>query len=428
MGLFSRTPPSTLPPEILGSVRTMQDDLDGKAPTPQSVKESSLSVSGSASPFKFESSPALKNMSPVNENGLTSPITVTNTDKSHAVPDPKDSSPFLQSNSATEPSSEAGDGSLALDPLPPKPTPSEKPAPTKFFSTMNPSAVPISFSKEAPRGQTASFVSENVTLGSDDPVYASEVTVKKKSGILLAGIILLVIAVVAGGAFAYFSFFAKKPPVASDMPAKKSVNETLPPVTSDVAPSIDAPFSLSSPNYLSIDVETITAEQFRGMLSLKEKLLESNHIVDTPIEFFVTDKNNTPVAFARFATLMGITFPEAVMGQIDEAFSLYLYSDGHVARVGLSLSLKDKDLLHDAVMKGESAIPFALQALYLDPTVTKIATPVFKSGTYKTYSTRYFNIGSSGLSNDYTFTEKHWVIGTSANAFRKILDTFGSSL
>jgi hypothetical protein len=296
-----------------------------------------------------------------------------------------------------------------------------------MYSTLDPKLAPVNFSSD-PVKNKPSFVSENVTLGSEDPVYAPEASAKKKSLVLMAGIILLVLALVAGGAFAYFTFVAKKP----------STSPVTPPVTTDTAlplspadtPQIEkeSPFTLSSPNYLPIDVETVTAGEFRALLAGKEELLEENKITDTAVEFFITDKNNNPVAFARFAKLLGMSFPQAVMDQVDESFSLYLYSDGRVARVGLSLSIKNKDLLSKAVMSAEPAIPFALQALYLDPSVTKIATPTWKGGAYKSYSTRYFNIAPTGLSNDYTLTEKHWVIGTSANAFRKILDTFGTAL
>lgn len=425
MGFFSSKSSSSLPPEILTAVHTMQDDLDGKSPKPLLAKPSSVASSGSASPFIFSASPALKNMAPVNENGLTSTITITGTDTSHALPDPKASSPFMQASPDEHAPTVADVSPLALDPLPIPPAPPERPAPTKLFSTMDPKLVPVSFSKDTAPGN-ASFVSENVTLGSDDPVYAAPVTLKKNNNVLIVGVILLVLAVLAGGAFAYFSFIAKKPTISTPSPV-----DTIPTPseTSDTPDTTsDGPFTLSSPNYLSIDVETVTPEQFRALLSAKEKLLESNKITNSAVEFFVTDKNNNPVAFARFVTLMGMKFPQAIMDQLDETFSLYLFSDGQVARVGLALSVKNKDLLSHAVTSGENAIPFALQALYLDPAVTKIATPVWKGGTYKSYPTRYFNIAATGLSNDYTITEKHWVIGTSANAFRKIMDTFGSSL
>ncbi len=429
MGLFSSKSASSLPQDILAAVHTMKDDLDGKAPTPQVVKASSVAASGSASPFVFAAAPALKNLEPVNENGLTSKITITGTDASNAIPDPKASSPFMQSDEAVASGATESPSPLALDVLPTPPTPPEKPPVTKLYSTLDPKLAPVTFAPDPPK-KAPSFVSENVTLGSDDPVYVPEISVKQKSHVLMAGVILLVLALVAGGAFAYFTLVMKKP-IASDPTSEpmKTDNSAADGKPSDILPvDTNMPFTLSSPNYLSIDVETVTAEQFRSLLATKEKLLEENKITDTAVEFFITDKNNTPVAFARFAKLLGMTFPQAVMDQIDESFSLYLYSDGKVARVGLSLSLKNKDLLSKAVTSGESALPFALQALYLDPSVTKIATPVWKSGTYKSYSTRYCNIAPTGLSNDYAFTDKHWIIGTSASAFRKILDTFGTAL
>lgn len=429
MGFFSSKSTSSLPNDILAAVHTMKDDLDGKTPTPQVVKASSVAASGSASPFVFSAAPALKNMAPVNENGLASTITITATDTTNARPDPKESSPFLHEGMEDGAvGMENAVSPLALDVLPTPPAPPEKPPLTKLYSTLDPKLAPISFAPDAPKKAT-SFVSENVTLGSDDPVYAPEVSVKKKSHVLMAGVILLVLALVAGGAFAYFTFVAKKPTTPEPSPAP-TTDTSLPESPADMSQSDtkDIPFTLSSPNYLPIDVETVTAEQFRALLSAKEKLLEENQITDKAVEFFVTDKNNNPVAFARFAKLLGMTFPQPVMDQIDESFSLYLYSDGTVARVGLSLSVKNKEALSRAVTSGEPALPFALQALYLDPSVTKIATPVWKNGTYKSYSTRYCNIAPTGLSNDYTVTDKHWVIGTSANVFRKILDTFGTAL
>ncbi len=427
MGLFSSKSASSLPKEILAAVHTMKDDLDGKTPTPQVVKASSVVASGSASPFVFSAAPALKNLSPVNQNGLSSTITVTSTDTSNATPDPRGSSPFMQKDGGTALAGAEGVSPLALDALPTPPPPPAKPPLTKLYSSLDPKLAPVTFAPD-PVKNKPSFVSENVTLGSDDPVYAPAARANKKHHVLMVGVILLVLALVAGGAFAYFTFVAKKPSTALVSPPP-TVDMALPESPADM-PQMEkeGPFTLSSPNYLPIDVETVTAEQFRALLLAKEQLLEENRITDAAVEFFITDKNNNPVAFARFAKLLGMSFPQAVMDQIDESFSLYLYSDGSVARVGLSLSIKNKELLSKAMTSGESALPFALQALYLDPSVTKIATPTWKSGTYRSYSTRYFNIAPTGLSNDYTLTEKHWIIGTSANAFRKILDTFGTAL
>jgi hypothetical protein len=425
MGWFSRKQKSSLPAEVLDAVHTMQDDLDGKKRVVPSLSASSLPVGDSASPFAFAAAPAMKNKIPVNENGLTSPITVTKTDTSAALPDPRSSSPFMQAEGADMAGEQSEDVSrpLALEPKEVSSTPP--------LSPVAPSTVKPFVREGAPVGST-SF--SQASQGGDAPVYAASDTTKKNSHIFMVGMTLLVLALLAGGAFAYFSLFAKKPAM-SDAPASvPEASSTDESAKADMgnqdAPGNDMniPFTLSSPNYLPIDVETVTDEQFRSILASKEKLMQSNNMTDVAVEFFVTDTNNNPIAFARFATLMGIVFPQAVMDQIDESFSLYLYNDGQVARAALALSMKNKDALEQAVKKDESALPFALQALYLDPSVTKITAGTFKSGSYASHATRYFNIGTSGLSNDYAFTAKHWVIGTSAKAFRKILDAFGESL
>lgn len=406
MGLFSSKPASSLPPEVLASVHTMQDDLDGKAPSSQKSTGSVLPGTENASPFVFSASPAMKNMTPVNENGLTSPITITKTDSSEAIPDSKDSSPFLSSN--------------------PDQTASAVESPTASLESKP--AAPL-FSQEKPV-RNPSFVSENVTLGADQPSYFLEQDVHKKKGIFIVGVILLLLALLAGGVFAYLSFFAKKTDVplpAVEMPIQE-VTEIAPVSETPVDGSSTGPFTFSSPNYLSIDVETVTTEQLRTILLEKQALLDGSGVTDTVVEFFITDRGNNPIAFVRFATLMGIPLPQAVMSELDESFSLYLYNDNHTPRIGFALSMKNKDALKSVVKKDESAIAFALQSVYFDPSVKQITAGTFKDGSYKTYETRYFNIGSSGLSNDYTFTEKHWVIGTSQSAFRKILDIFGTAL
>ena len=183
MGLFNSKPVSLLPPEVLASVHTMQDDIDGKAPSSQKSTGSVLPGTENASPFVFSASPAMKNMTPVNENGLTSPITITSTDSSEAIPDSKDSSPFLSSN----PEQAVPPMESSVPPMESKPAES-------------------GFSKERPAGNP-SFVSENVTLGADQPSYFPESDPQKKKGIFIVGVILLILALLAGGVFAYFSFF-----------------------------------------------------------------------------------------------------------------------------------------------------------------------------------------------------------------------------
>lgn len=406
MGLFSSKPASSLPPEALASVHTMQDDLDGKTSPSQKSTGSVLPGTENASPFVFSASPAMKNMAPVNENGLTSPITITKTDSSKAIPDPKDSSPFLSSG-------------------PEQPVPPMDPS----AASMESKPAERVFSKEKPAG-SQSFVSENVTLGADQPSYFPESDRQKKKGIFIIGVILLVLALLAGGVFAYFSFFAKKTDVplpVAEMPTQETA-EIAPASETPIDGASAGPFTFSSPNYLSIDVETITTERLRTILLEKQALLDESGATDAVVEFFITDQSNNPIAFVRFATLMGIPLPQTVMSELDESFSLYLYNDNHTPRIGFALSVKNKDVLKAAVKKDESAIAFALQSVYFDPSVKQITAGTFKDGSYKTYETRYFNIGSSGLSNDYTFTERHWVIGTSQNAFRKILDIFGTAL
>ncbi len=421
MGIFGNKSSngSDLPSEILDSVNTMQDDLDvlaGKKAPKQNV-QAKAAVSR---PGIFNDNPALRNTPPATRNGLTSPVVVTAVDRSGARPDPRESSPFLleKEENLSEPTrKDSTENPLKLDTLPPKP-----------ISSIPPSTLPIA--PDAFPGNGGMRPKKELPF-SGKPVFQEKPAEKSGKGLLIAGLVLLFVALLAGGAFAYF-FFSSKSTEEPNMQAQEMTpTETALPQSeqSSEAPNVSTPFSLSSPNYLSVDVETITPEAFRGLLLEKSELLRVSGIAQ-PVEFFVTDKNNNPVAFARFASLMKISLSQAVLDQIEESFSLYLFLDDGVARAGLTVSFKNKDLLKQAIEKSESEIPFALQAIYLNHSPkAKISTGKFSSGSHNGFEIRYFNItGGEGLSVDYALLGKKWAIGTSKNTLRSIIDTFGPSL
>lgn len=418
MGIFGNksSDGSNLPSEILDAVNTMQDDLDvlaGKKAPKQNIQ----TKAAANRPGIFNDNPALRNTSPATRNGLTSPVVVTSVDRSEARPDPRESSPFLLGGeeNPNKPDEKHQENPLKLD-TSPRPNVSVPPA-----------TLPIA---------------GNTTLGNGvmrpgdlpltgKPVFQEKPVEKEKKGMFIAGIILLSVALLAGGVFAYFFLSSKNTSEESEQVPQPIQSEEISSQEEEVVEKVDnnIPFSLSSPNYLSIDMETVTPESFRALLIEKSEILRANTI-GQPVEFFITDRNNNPVAFARLASILKISLSPAILDQLEESFSVYLYTDEGVARVGLSVSFQDKSVLRQAVEKSESEIPFALQAIYLNHSPkAKISTGKFSSSMHNGTSVRYFNItGGEGLSVDYAFLEKHWVIGTSKNTLRSILDTFGSSL
>lgn len=226
-----------------------------------------------------------------------------------------------------------------------------------------------------------------------------------------------VVALIAGGITWYFL----RSPSEEAAISVGFVDET--PVT-PVAPEtpVDkAPYAADTPNYLTIDTETVTPESLGTLLSQAgTKMLAANMI--GPVEFLPTDKNNNPIAFSRFAYLMNIELSEELLASLGESFSLYIYNDNKKARIGLVLLLKDPAKAGKLITSQESALPLLFRTV-LYQGVSLARGLEFRSGAYKTMQVRFVNVDATqGLSFDYVLRGNEWFIGTSKDTLRMILD------
>lgn len=199
------------------------------------------------------------------------------------------------------------------------------------------------------------------------------------------------------------------------------VDETpVTPVTPET-PVDKAPYAADTPNYLTIDTETVTPESLGTLLSQAgTKMLAANMI--GPVEFLLTDKNNNPIAFSRFAYLMNIELSEELLASLGESFSLYIYNDNKKARIGLALLLKDSAKAGKLITSQESALPLLFRTV-LYQGVSLARGIEFRSGAYKTMQVRFVNVDATqGLSFDYVLRGNEWFIGTSKDTLRMILD------
>lgn len=201
-------------------------------------------------------------------------------------------------------------------------------------------------------------------------------------------------------------------------------SETPPQVNIEVDPVIvveEPPYAVENPNYLTFDTETVTVAGFQELLKqASARMREAN--MGQPVEFYLTDKNNNPVAFSRFAYLMNIEAKSEFLAQFDEKFSLFLYNDAGQARIGLMLSPLPAAIAALFEAQKEGSIPAAFGALlYEGIIVPKDVT--FRSGTYQEQTVRYVNIDASkNISFDHAVTKTKWFIGTSKDTLRAMLD------
>ena len=181
------------------------------------------------------------------------------------------------------------------------------------------------------------------------------------------------------------------------------------------------PFSLDKANYLLLDTESATPESIKQVLDQAGKTLMQAEIA-APVEFLLTDKNNNPLAFSRLAYLEKIALPADLLSALDEPFSVFLYSDQGMIRIGLMLTLKDAASGGALIKNNEATLPLSFQNLFYGNVVAP-RKAVFRTGVYGAQAIRYVNIVlDKNISFDYVLEEKQWLIGNSKDTVRVLLD------
>lgn len=275
-------------------------------------------------------------------------------------------------------------------------------------------------------GQAQSFsqsspVSNEIQKGKSEEkkiVFQDNPSVSSQKSWWALSFFLLVLLSALGGAYYYFYIYSVKLNDSTDHSGLQSVSTPVAP--EDEKPAFE--FSLVSPNYLSVNVETVSAGEFRAQLEGIGGKMKSAHIA-TPVEFFVTDQTNTPIAFSRFVVLIGLKLPANVVSMTEEKFSLFLFNDQDRTRIGLRISLKGNRATGEVLKKAETDFPSIFQNFFLGSKVIPQKKYVFKESLYNDMKIRYVNISEADiLSLDYSVDGNSWLVGTSKNTLRAIWD------
>ncbi|MDD5083882.1 MAG: hypothetical protein PHT88_02995 [Candidatus Moranbacteria bacterium] len=251
------------------------------------------------------------------------------------------------------------------------------------------------------------------------PVSTSNISIQPQtsssSKIIIPAIILVVLVSIGG---IYYFITTRETPTEAP-----SIEEQI--VTKD-SHAIDEQemltlFSTETPNYLPIDANNSTPQTLQTTLLQTAKQVAALNSA-TPIEFIITDTNNTPIPFASFAQLSGIQLSQATLAALSENFSLFIYTSDQTPRIGLSIEFRDKNAIQAAMKQDEATLVQGLSPLFLNDTPTK-TTATFSNGIYKNISLRYNNIHpETGLSVDYATTTTYLIIGTSMKTHHALLD------
>lgn len=344
--------------------------------------------------MKDDLNPSLKSVKPATETLGDSPFGVQPTKKSE-IPASTPSNPFIEKNTVPK-----KDGVLESQP----------------------SAAPSRENKNA---------SENYNFSTKEKIYADNGSPHKKSslsfGILIMTISLLVLLVLGGGA--YYLWTTKTSPSTniSETDDFDTISEETPdenPADSElisISP-ISEKYSSEKPNYLSLDVETMTAEEIKVFFSETAKEVSTLQ-TKTPYEFIITDSNNNPLAFTIFTTLANINISPSILSGLNEKFSFFIHDDEGKNRTGIAIDIKNESTVLSELKNEETkTLIDSLSFLFLyEPYLSKKAD--FIPAVYNNVNSRYLNLDEGNtLSVDYGIYENRLIIGTSQNSFRAILD------
>ncbi|MEI7890527.1 MAG: hypothetical protein WCI36_01010 [bacterium] len=230
---------------------------------------------------------------------------------------------------------------------------------------------------------------------------------------------ILVISILSLGGY-YFWVTSNKKPVAIE--EKKPTTETIKPAEEIKPVVVVEKYSTSKPNFLVIDIATLTSKEIQDLI-----LSAANEIKTKPggslYQFSVVDKNNNPISFPIFATASKLNFSPNLLATLSENFSIFLYTENNTVRSGLSLNISKVDTFNAELALNEKTFPTDLSFILLDSKAEIVPTWVFKDGSYGAYKTRYLNLNTqSTLSIDYSIIGTKFLLGTSKDTLRAILD------
>lgn len=257
------------------------------------------------------------------------------------------------------------------------------------------------------------FVAVN---SSDEFAHPIEKHLNWKKVAVISAVAIIFLAALGG---AYYLYITRKTVESQLSVENPIINDE---VISNIHESDKFMYSSENPNYLNLDMETANNESISQLLSdtFENILVEQENIA---IEFVLRDINNNPIAFSRFAYIFPLSLPEAVLGEMDENFSLFLIKNGNSRRIGLAVDVKDLNVVPFVLKENESTLVSALRFLFLKKETGNVSNIEFKDGLYGNIKVRYANVNpAEGDSIDYAIWADKFLISTNKDSLRSVID------
>ncbi len=194
----------------------------------------------------------------------------------------------------------------------------------------------------------------------------------------------------------------------------QTVPETTPVATQTFS------YSQDSPNYLFIDASYDSVDKIRSLMQQYiQKVAQEGYV--KPVEFIITDETNAPMSFGIFSGKLGLNISQSVLLNLNNNFRLFIYNDGAVTKVGLTIDSKNDTALTKALLGEEKNLADELSPIFFTNDYKK--DKLFGDSAYGGAKIRYQNIISpENLSVDYTVYKNKLIIGTTKLTLRAIID------
>lgn len=284
------------------------------------------------------------------------------------------------------------------------------------------------------QNQDNSFSNFSEGVASENSMEVVE-TVEKKS--FLAYVIIFIIILLLG-AVGYYVWMVKGQKNVADLGSDVSMDSN--------ENSVNSPDEKSDNNYsgaindLSGNNEEFS-EKVNFMIISKENLnqvgitkLIENKFVEmekyngNQLEFLVVDENNKPILFKDFINNFKITLdPGTVNNLSEDNFSLFLYKNKEIKRVGMVVEIKNKDALRTSLTINEKFLIDNMNSLFVYDKPDQSSNEKFNESKYNDNVIRYVNLSkNANLSLDYSIVGDYVVFATSKDSGRLIIDKISS--
>lgn len=240
--------------------------------------------------------------------------------------------------------------------------------------------------------------------------------------IVLSVAIILILSILGLGG--YYFWLTKSSSQEALLPQTETPVEEIPLQTNEeptvIEPAVEK-YSTQNPNYLPLDLSTMSDSDISTTISnLISELKEKN--ASSLYEFIPVDKNNNPIAFPIFATAAKFNLSPTLLSTLGETSSFYIYNDNGVQRVAFAVDIKRQASFTNELTKQQPTLIKDASFLFFGAT-PETTTGKFSDGKYGDVQIKFINLNKEEtLSIDYTTIGSQFVMGTSKNTLRAVID------